>query len=118
MTIQVKRAYEAANDQDGKRILVDRLWPRGIRKEDLHLDDWLKEVAPSNELRRWFHQNPDNWDDFLVSYYRELDVKPDVWQPILEAVRLGKVTLIFSNRNTERNNAVALKDYIERKSVD
>jgi uncharacterized protein YeaO (DUF488 family) len=86
-------------------------------KEDLLLDDWPKEVAPGDQLRHWFHQNPENWDEFLLRYYRELEEKSAVWRPILEAGRQGKVTLVFSSRNIERNNAVALKNYLENKDI-
>lgn len=112
--IQLKRAYEDAAPQDGVRFLVERLWPRGVKKADLRLDDWLKEVAPSDHLRRWFAHDPEKWDEFQRRYFAELDAQPDVLQPIRTAMRHGRVTLVYSAHDTEHNNAVALKEYIER----
>jgi uncharacterized protein YeaO (DUF488 family) len=112
--IQVKRAYDPPNSDDGTRFLVDRLWPRGVKKEDLLLEGWLKEVAPSDELRRWFGHDPLKWQDFQERYWAELEDKPEAWQPILDALDQGEVTLIYSARDTKHNNALALKTYIER----
>lgn len=112
--ITCKRVYDPAAPDDGARYLVDRLWPRGIKKEALRLDGWLKEAAPSNELRRWFNHEPSRWDEFQRRYEEELDSKPEVWRPLLEAAQSGGVTLLFSARNTENNNAVALKAYLEQ----
>jgi uncharacterized protein YeaO (DUF488 family) len=111
--IRTKRVYEAAAKDDGQRFLVDRLWPRGIKKEKLKLAGWLKEVAPSDSLRRWIHQDPTQWEEFIHRYYAELDAHPETWQPLLEAARAQDVTLLFSARDTERNNAVVLKTYLE-----
>ena len=114
--IEVKRAYEPFSSGDGKRYLVERLWPRGIRKDQLRMDGWLKDVAPSAELRQWFSHDPAKWAEFRRRYFRELDTNPAVWQPILDAVSGGKmVTLIYSARDTEHNNAVALRDYLQKK---
>jgi uncharacterized protein YeaO (DUF488 family) len=112
--IQVKRAYDPPNSDDGTRFLVDRLWPRGVKKEDLLLEGWLKEVAPSDELRRWFGHDPLKWQDFQERYWAELEDKPEAWQPILDALDQGEVTLIYSARDTKHNNALALKTYIEQ----
>ena len=112
-TIKLKRIYEAPEPGDGTRVLVERLWPRGIRKEDAHLDAWLKAVAPSTELRRWFGHDPARWDAFRARYADELDAAPAAWQPILQAARTGAVTLLFSARDLEHNNAVALKAYLD-----
>ncbi len=114
MSIKLKRAYEPEERTDGRRYLVERLWPRGIRKEALRLDDWMKDVAPSTELRRWFSHDPAKWDEFKKRYWSELDDRPAAWSPILEAVRHGTVTLVYSSHDEEHNNAVALKEYLER----
>ncbi len=111
--IRLKRVYEPEKPDDGLRYLVERLWPRGIRKEALHVDDWLKEAGPSTELRKWFGHDPQKWDEFRRRYFAELDSAPERWQPIAEANRQGTVTLLFSSHDTEHNNAVALKDYVE-----
>ena len=97
---------------DGVRLLVERLWPRGIAKADLRLDGWLKDVAPSTELRKWFGHDPDKWDEFRRRYFRELDSRPEAWKPILSAARRETVTLVYSSHDTQRNNAVALRDYL------
>jgi uncharacterized protein YeaO (DUF488 family) len=111
--ISVKRVYDPPAGGDGFRFLVDRLWPRGIRKEDLKLDAWLKEAAPSNELRKWYAHDPARWKEFQERYRAELDGKKESWKPIVEAARQGNVTLLYSTRETERNNAVALKVFLE-----
>jgi uncharacterized protein YeaO (DUF488 family) len=111
--IAIKRAYEASAKTDGKRFLVDRLWPRGVKKEDLAIKAWLKDVAPSNELRQWYHHDEDQWDEFRRRYFAELKENPDAWQPLLEAAREGTLTLIYSAKNEDHNNAVALKEFLE-----
>jgi uncharacterized protein YeaO (DUF488 family) len=111
--IYIKRVYEAKEQRKGKVFLVDRMWPRGMRKEELKIEGWLKEVAPSTELRRWFHSQPEQWSEFKQRYYRELDRKTEGWKPILTAARSGDVTLVYSTKDTEHNNAVALKAYLE-----
>jgi uncharacterized protein YeaO (DUF488 family) len=111
--IRLKRVYDAPAEADGIRFLVDRLWPRGIKKEDLRIDDWPKEVAPSDELRTWFDHDPDRWEEFQERYDKELDEKPDALHPIREMARQGDVTLVFAAKDAERNNAVALKAYLE-----
>ena len=111
-TIKTKRVYEKPGRDDGVRYLVDRLWPRGVKKEDLNLDAWLKEAAPSDALRRWFNHDPKRWDAFRRRYYSELDAKPEAARPILESARAGAVTLLFSARDETYNNAIALKEYL------
>ena len=113
--IQVKRAYEGTSKDDGARFLVERLWPRGIKKENLQVEDWLKDVAPSGELRRWFQHDPAKWDEFRRRYSSELEKHPDTWQPLLARARRGRVTLVYSAHDTEHNNAVALKEFLEKK---
>lgn len=113
--IRVKRVYDPAGREDGARFLVDGLWPRGFKKEALKLDGWLKEVAPSGGLRRWFAHQPARWEEFRRRYFAELERNPAAWKPLLEAARRGTVTLLYAARDTERNNAVALKEYLESK---
>ncbi|MBS1188645.1 MAG: putative uroporphyrin-III c-methyltransferase [Rhodocyclaceae bacterium] len=113
--IRVKRVYEPHGHPDGPGYLVERLWPRGVRKESLPLDGWLRDIAPTNELRRWFGHDPARWEEFQRRYRAELDAHPETWQPLLEAARRGDVTLYYSARDTEHNNALALKEYLEGK---
>lgn len=113
--IQTKRVYEPRQRGDGTRFLVERLWPRGIKKEDLHAKSWVKEVAPSDELRRWFNHDPKKWTAFKRRYAAELNKKSAAWQPLLRGARKGTVTLLYSARDTEHNNAVVLKAYLEKK---
>ena len=110
----LKRVYEEPQAADGARFLVERLWPRGIKKEDLPMQAWLKDAAPSTELRRWFGHDPAKWEEFKRRYQAELDANPDAWQPLLEASKKGKVTLLYAARDTEHNNALVLKLYLEK----
>lgn len=114
--IQLKRAYDAAGKEDGTRLLVERLWPRGVKKEDLRLDGWLKDVAPSTELRKWFNHDPEKWAEFRRRYFAELKERPEALEPIVKAARKGRVTLIFSSHDAEHNNAVALREYLAKHS--
>ncbi len=116
MKIQTKRAYEAPAPADGARYLVDRLWPRGLKREDLKIVDWFKDAAPSNALRKRFHHDPALWEVFRREYYQELDRNPAAWQPLLEAARHGTVTLVYSAKDTQHNQAVALMEYLETKA--
>lgn len=115
--ITLKRVYEPVNTENGTRFLVERLWPRGVRKDALMLDAWLKDVAPSTELRRWFGHDPARWREFRERYAAELEARPDAWAPIVQADRSGTVTLLYSSHDTEHNNAVALKAYLEARSA-
>lgn len=112
--ITVKRAYESTSHADGKRFLVERLWPRGIRKEALVIDAWLKDVAPSTALRQWFDHDPAKWEEFRRRYFRELEKNRAALEPIIAAARRGPVTLVYSAHDVDHNNAVALRDYLER----
>ncbi len=114
MSISLKRAYEATSRSDGCRILVERLWPSGLSKQDAKIDLWPKEAAPSTELRRWFHHEPDKWAEFKRRYFKELHARLESVEPILERVRAGRVTFVFASRESRFNNAVALKEYVER----
>jgi uncharacterized protein YeaO (DUF488 family) len=111
--IQIKRVYDRPKPTDGARFLVERLWPRGVKKTALPLTGWLKEVAPSDTLRRWFGHDPNKWAEFQHRYFAELDSRPEALHAILEATRQGRVTFLYSARDTEHNNAVALKTYVE-----
>jgi uncharacterized protein YeaO (DUF488 family) len=112
IVIQLKRVYEPATPQDGTRFLVERLWPRGIKKESLRFDAWLKDVAPSTELRQWFAHDPAKWEGFQRRYFAELDAHVEALAPMRKAVRKGPVTLLFSSHDVAHNNAVALKRYL------
>lgn len=113
--IQLKRVYEPASHEDGGRFLVERLWPRGIKKADLEMDEWLKDAAPSTELRKWFNHDPAKWKEFQRRYFVELDAKREAWQPIAEAAHSRTVTLLYSSHDAEHNNALALKIYLDDK---
>lgn len=114
--IALKRAYDPVSTSDGTRFLVERLWPRGISKAKLRTHAWLKEVGPSTELRKWFSHDPDKWSAFRQRYFRELDARPEAWKPIVSAARHGRVTLVYSSHDTDHNNAVALQQYLQRRS--
>lgn len=115
MTVRVKRVYEAARRSDGMRVLVDRLWPRGLTKKDAALDAWLPDLAPSNELRKWFHAQPEHWGEFRRRYLQELSSgqAPAALDKLYDLGRQGKLTLLFASKNVERNNAVILRDLLE-----
>lgn len=113
--IGVRRVYDSPGLDEGGCFLVDRLWPRGIKKESLKINAWLKDLAPSDPLRKWFAHDPARWDEFRQRYISELDNNPEALKPIVEASRKGNITLLFSARDKERNNAVVLKEYLEKK---
>ena len=112
--IDLHRVYDHSRTH-GTRFLVERLWPRGIKKESLHFSDWLKDVAPSDALRRWFQHDVVKWAEFQRRYRTELDRRPDAWAPILAAARAGDVILLYSSHDTEHNNAVVLRDYLNER---
>ena len=109
MGVRVKRVYEEPAKADGRRVLVDRIWPRGLKKAEARVDEWLKEIAPSTGLRKWFGHDPARWKEFKKRYAAEQDD-----QRLAQEARKRTVTLLFSAKDTEQNNAVALKEYIER----
>jgi len=113
--IQVKRAYDETSKNDGTRFLVERLWPRGVKKEDLKVEAWLKDVAPSTDLREWFQHDPSKWAEFRRRYFKELAKRQDAWRPLVTRARRGRITLVYSAHDTEHNNAVALKEFVEQK---
>ncbi len=114
MSIQIKRAYLPAAPADGCRILVDRLWPRGLSKGRAAIDEWLRDVAPSAELRKWFGHRPERWPGFKERFFRELTGRPGLVAMIAEKARKGPVTLVYSAKDEEHNNAVVLKEYLEK----
>ncbi len=112
MSIAIKRAYADAASSDGQRVLVDRLWPRGISKEKAAIDEWCRDIAPSNELRKWFGHDPAKWSEFRERFRAELDANADAWKPLLERARKGKLTLLYSARDEQHNNAVVIREYL------
>jgi len=113
-TIRLKRAYEEPARSDGLRILVERLWPRGLSKERAAVGVWLKGIAPSPELRRWFGHDPDRWDGFRTRYWAELDANPEAVDELRRKVREGPVTFIYAARDEQHNGALALQEYLRR----
>ena len=112
--IKVKRVYEEPSEGDGFRILVDRLWPRGLTKEKAKIDLWLKEVSPSNELRKWYHENFDKWNEFKNKYQEELKDRVDAVDELKKLIKKNKiVTFLYSSKNEDNNNATALKELIK-----
>lgn len=114
MGVAVKRVYDAASEGDGVRILVDRLWPRGVSREQARIDRWLRELAPSVGLRRWFNHGPEKWADFKRRYFTELDGQRSLVETIRRDAKRGKVTLLFAARDRDFNNASALREYMTR----
>lgn len=111
--VWIRRAYDAPTHNDGYRVLVDRLWPRGVAKADLDLDEWAKDLAPSDELRQWFGHDPARWEEFQDRYERELDDAGDVLDAVVERTRSGRVTLVYGAKDEEHNQAVVLRRVIE-----
>lgn len=114
--IRLKRAYDEPSKQDGMRILVERLWPRGVSKEKAAVDLWLKDLAPSTELRKWYGHDPEKWDEFRKRYWSELGEKGDLLMLLKHRTTEGTVTFVFAASDEERNSAVALKEYLEKKT--
>jgi len=112
-TIRVKRVYDGVESADGRRILVDRLWPRGLSKQKAGVDVWVKEISPSTALRRWYGHDSNKWTEFQRRYAAELDANRDQVEKILEEARKGIVTFLYSSREARFNNAVALKEYVQ-----
>jgi uncharacterized protein YeaO (DUF488 family) len=113
MTVKIKRIYEPFSKADGYRILVDRLWPRGIKKEDAHIDKWMKEIAPSTELRQSFHHGTDNWDQFVMKYRTELNKSGAVDELLADISEYKTVTLLYAVRDEHQNHALILKEFIK-----
>ncbi len=113
--IKLKRVYDKYSSEDGFRILVDRLWPRGVSKEKAHIDLWLKEIAPSDELRKWFSHDPERWEEFAKRYFRELKDHSDVVRELKDILRKNRtVTFVYSAKDKERNNAITLNEFLRR----
>jgi uncharacterized protein YeaO (DUF488 family) len=115
--IRIKRTYEPTARGDGRRILVERLWPRGMKKENLEADAWMKDVAPSTELRKWFDHRAERWEKFRQRYRDELDANSGAWEPILAAAGRGTVTLLYSAQDTVHNGAVVLREYLMERTA-
>lgn len=117
--IRIERAYDEPEPEDGRRVLVDRIWPRGVSREELELDEWRRKVAPSDELREWFDHDPDRWDEFRRRYGEELEERPEAWRDLFEIAREGgTLTLIYGASDREHNNAVALRDFLRERIGD
>ena len=114
MTIQVKRVYETATHADGMRVLVDGLWPRGLSAPVVQVSDWMKDLAPSAALRKWFNHDPEKWELFKSRYFKELDHHLDKVSVLIDDARHSHLTLVYVAKNEMYNNAVALKEYVER----
>ena len=114
--IKIKRIYDRASDDDGYRVLVDQLWPRGLNKEDARIDRWVKEIAPTQELRKWYNHDPEKWPEFKRRYFDELDEHTEFINEFVKTIKERNVTFLFSSKELKLNNAVALKEYIEKKS--
>jgi uncharacterized protein YeaO (DUF488 family) len=114
--IRIKRTYEPSARGDGRRILVERLWPRGMKKEALDMDEWQKDVAPSTDLRKWFGHRVERWEEFRRRYRQELSANPEAWSSLLEASKRGTVTLLYSAHDEEHNGAVVLREYLNERS--
>lgn len=110
--VRLKRAYEAADESDGTRILVDRLWPRGVKKVDAAIDHWAKDIAPSTELRKWFGHDPDRWQEFRARYGAEVKAHPEQLDELKDLARRGTITLVYSAHDQVHNDAVALREFL------
>jgi uncharacterized protein YeaO (DUF488 family) len=115
MTVMVKRVYEPAGRKDGTRVLVDRLWPRGLTKQEAAIQEWLRDLAPSSQLRKWFHAHPERWEDFRKKYLKELSVPKAhaALNKLYDFEGQGNLTLLYASKNQERNNATVLRDLLE-----
>jgi len=118
MAIRIKRVYDPRDAGDGRRILVDRLWPRGLSKENARLYYWAREISPSDALRQWYGHDPDKWPEFKSKYFAELDANPDGFAELLRQMGEGTVTFLFSSKEPRLNNAFALREYVESELPD
>ncbi len=110
--IRVKRIHDPASPEDGKRVYVDRLWPRGLKKSDALFDEWLKEISPSTELRKWYSHDPEKWGEFKKRYKKELEDKKEILEKLKKEAKRQNLTLLYSTKETEYNNAIALKEFL------
>lgn len=113
MAIRIKRAYDTPAKGDGTRVLVDRIWPRGVSKDSAAIDVWMKEVAPSTALRKWFGHDPARWDEFRTRYREELDQNEDAVAALVKLAKKGRLTLVYAAKDEDHNNAIVLKEYVE-----
>jgi uncharacterized protein YeaO (DUF488 family) len=116
--ITLARVYDPARSPRGRSFLVERLWPRGVRREALAGSEWLPDVGPSHELRKWFGHDPAKWDEFRRRYFAELDDRPEAWRVLADAAAADDITLLYSSRDAEHNNAVALREYLTARPDD
>lgn len=114
-SINIKRVYDDKSNDDGYRVFIDRLWPRGVKKEDAHFDEWLKDLAPTTELRKWFDHDPERFDEFLKRYKKELENNKDELDKLRNKAKSQKITLLFAAKDREMNNAVVVKEVLEGK---
>lgn len=117
MQVSFRRIYDSPGADDGRRILVDRLWPRGVSKERAKIDFWAREVAPSDELRQWYHHDHEKWSEFKRRYFAELDANPEAVAELERQLGNGSVTLVFASKEEKFNNAAALRDYLLRRAA-
>lgn len=115
MSVNIKRVYDEPKKDDGYRVLVDRLWPRGLTKQKAKIDEWAKDIAPTDELRKWFHQNDSKWEEFEKRYKDYLQENQDRIEAIIARARKEQVTLVYASKRSKLNNATVLKDYIEKR---
>ena len=115
--VKIKRIYDPVSPDDGRRILVDRLWPRGIKKEDARIDEWMKDVAPSNELRKWFSHDPAKWQEFRKRYAKELKKESYLLEQLRDESEKGRITLVFAAKDADHANAAVLKEVIDKLRV-
>lgn len=113
-SINIKRVYDNKSEDDGYRVLIDRLWPRGVKKEDAHFDEWLKDLAPTTELRKWFDHDPDRFEEFCMRYKKELQDHKEELDRLRSKAKSEKITLLFAAKDIERNNAVVIKELLEK----
>ena len=113
-SINIKRVYDDKSEDDGYRVLIDRLWPRGVSKEDAHFDEWLKDIAPTTELRKWFDHDPERFEEFRKRYKKELKEHKEELDKLRNKAKSEKITLLFAAKNVEMNNAVVVKDFLEK----
>ncbi len=112
-SINIKRVYDDKSDDDGYRVFIDRLWPRGVKKEDAHFDEWLKDLAPSTELRKWFDHDPERFDEFKKRYKKELEEHKEELDKLRNRAKSKKITLLYAAKDKEMNNAVVMKEVLE-----
>lgn len=112
--IKIKRAYESYDPKDGKRVLVDRMWPRGLTKAKVRVDSWMQDIAPSTSLRKWFGHDPQRWGEFKERYRKELETKKEMLETLQEWAKKGDVTILYAAKDEAHNNAVALKEVLDR----